>query len=149
QPEFHLARRLTTHHGSFSGVIRATIDISELEKFYKSIDVGPGGAISLFGFDNIVRAHTSQDPAAKSFLGRSAPKAKVFALYRQTPAGVYWNYDNAQPQLEKVKRLVSYRVVAGFPLLAVVGLAEDDIFQQARATAYRYCLIALLFTVCV
>src|SRR5580704_10382986 len=143
---FHLTRRLTAPDGSFGGVILATIDILELQKFYNSIDIGRGGVISLDGFDGIVRARSGRDPGAKDFVGQSTAKAKMFSLYRQSPTGTYWNYQNATPQIGGVRRLISYQVVEGFPLIAVVGLAEDDIFRQSTAMAHKYCLIALLLT---
>jgi diguanylate cyclase (GGDEF)-like protein/PAS domain S-box-containing protein len=146
---FHLTRRLTKPDGSFGGVILATIDILELQKFYGSIDVGPGGAISLFGFDSVVRAHYSRDPAANNVVGHSAPQSRMFALYRQSPAGIYWNFENTRPPFENVRRMVAYRVVQGFPLIAVVALAEEDMFRQATLAAQRYDLIALALTACI
>ena len=83
------------------------------------------------------------------FVGQSVISTKVFTLYRQSPAGSYWNFENATRQFEGVKRLISYQVVEGFPLIAVVGQAEADIFQQSRSAAHKYCLIALVFTVLV
>jgi diguanylate cyclase (GGDEF)-like protein/PAS domain S-box-containing protein len=143
---FHLTRRLTAPDGSFGGVILATIDILQLERFYNSIDIGRGGVISLVGFDGIVRARSGRDPGAKDFVGRSNAQTQVFSLFRQSPAGSYWNFEKSEPQFEGVRRLISYQVVEGFPLVAVVGLAESDIFQQATATAHEYYLIALVVT---
>ena len=42
--------------------------------------------------------------------------------------------------------MISYRVVDGLPLLATVGLAEDDIFRQAVSTARKYDQIGLFLT---
>jgi diguanylate cyclase (GGDEF)-like protein/PAS domain S-box-containing protein len=143
---FHLTRRLTAGDGSFGGVILATIDIPQLEKFYSSIDIGRQGVIALIGFDGIIRARSGRDPEAKSFVGQSNAKTQVFSLFRQSPAGSYWNFEKSEPQFEGVRRLISYQVVEGFPLVAVVGLSESDIFQQSTATARRYYLIALVVT---
>jgi diguanylate cyclase (GGDEF)-like protein len=146
RPIIQLTRRLTTPDGSFDGVIIAAIDIRQLDRFCNSIDVGRAGVISLVGFDGIIRARSDRDPAAKDFLGESILDTKVFALYRQSPTGRYWNFEKPTRRFEGVNRLISYQVVEGFPLIAVVGQAESDIFWQARSTAHRYHLIALALT---
>jgi diguanylate cyclase (GGDEF)-like protein/PAS domain S-box-containing protein len=143
---FQLTRRLTAPDGSFGGVIVASVDIAQLEKFYGSIDIGHDGIISLIGFDGILRARSGRDPGAKNFVGRSAAPSKVFSLLRESPSGHFWNRENGELQFEPVKRLISYQVVEGLPLIAIVGLAEEGIFQQSTATAHKYYLIALVLT---
>ncbi|MGP0094229.1 MAG: putative bifunctional diguanylate cyclase/phosphodiesterase [Xanthobacteraceae bacterium] len=143
---FLLTRRLTAPDGSFGGVILAAIDIVQLERFYSSIDIGRGGVISLIGFDGVIRARSGRDPVAKDFVGQSVIRTKVFTLYRQSPTGTYWNFQNSTQQFEGVNRLISYQVVEGFPLLAVIGQAEGDIFRQSKLMANKYYLIALVLT---
>ncbi len=65
---------------------------------------------------------------------------------RQSPAGSYWSFSKATHQFEGINRLISYRVVQGLPLFAVVGLAEGDVFQEAASTARRYYEIGFLLT---
>ena len=146
---FHVTRRLTAPDGSFGGVILASIDILQLQRFYASIDVGGGGIISLIGFDGIIRARSGHAPEAQDFVGQSVGQAKVALLYRQSPAGSYWNFENATRQFEAVRRLISYQVVEGFPLIAIVGQSEGDIFAPSTATAHKYYLIAVVLTVIV
>jgi two-component sensor histidine kinase len=146
---FVLARRLTASDGSFGGVIVAAIDILKLESFYNSIDIGPDGAISLYGFDGIVRARSGRNPAAHTLVGKSAAHTRIFSLYRQSPSGHYWNFGAGAPPLDGVRRLASYRVVEGFPLIVAVGLAESDIFAEATSAARKYYLIALVLSACV
>jgi PAS domain S-box-containing protein len=149
RPVFVLARRLAAADGSFAGAIVAAIDIRRLEEFYNSIDIGRGGSISLAGFDGIVRARGGRDPAAHDFVGKSISQTKMFSLFRQSPVGHYWNFDHLVPPLDGVRRLVSYDVVEGLPLIAAVGLTESNIFAQSNAAARNYYLIALGLTVAV
>ena len=142
---FVLARRLTARDGSFAGVIVAAIDILRLEEFYNSIHIGRGGSISLTGFDGIIRARGGP-PTAHDFVGRSISHTKLFSLFRQSPVGQYWNFGDSVQPLDGVRRLVSYEVVEGFPLVAAAGLAESDIFEQSTVTAHRYYLIASALT---
>jgi diguanylate cyclase (GGDEF)-like protein len=145
KPSIQLTRRLFTPEGSFGGIIGASLDIVELERFYNSVDIGRAGIIALVGFDGIVRARSGRDATAKERIGQSVADRPMFGLFRQSPAGSFWNSRNTT-NFEPVKRLISYRVVEGLPLIATVGLAESDIFQQAVSTTRNYEQIGLFLT---
>jgi len=145
KPSIQLTRRLLTPDGSFAGIITGSLDIVELERFYNSVDVGRQGMIALVGFDGIIRARSGRDTTSRDFIGQSVSGRTMFALLRQSPVGSFWNSRNTVT-FERIKRLISYRVVDGFPLLATVGLAEDDIFRQAVSTARKYDQIGLFLT---
>ena len=145
KPSIQLTRRLVRPDGSFGGVIAASLNVMQLEEFYNTIDIGQGGIISLVGFDGIIRARSGRDAGAMGFIGRSITDRRMFDLFRQKPTGAYWN--SADPaNFEGISRLISYRVVEGLPLIAVVGSAESDIFQQAMSTARKYNQIGLFLT---
>jgi len=145
KPSIQLTRRLSTPDGSFGGVIAASLDIVELENIYNSIDIGHAGIIALVGFDGVVRARSGRDPTAQGYVGQSVLGRTMFGQFRQKPAGSFWSSRNSAT-FERVNRLISYRVVDGLPLLAVVGLAEDDIFRQAISTTRKYHQIGLFLT---
>jgi diguanylate cyclase (GGDEF)-like protein len=140
-----LTRRLVTPDGSFVGIIAGSLNVLQLEAFYNSIDIGHAGVIALVGFDGIIRARSGRDAAASAFIGQSVAETKVFGLFRKNPIGAYWN-SAGSAHFEGISRLVSYRVVEGLPLIAIVGLAESDIFQQSTLTAHKYNLIGLFLT---
>lgn len=141
-----LARKLRAPDGSFDGVILASLDVLKVEKFYNSIDVGRLGTISLVGFDGIIRARSSRSHDAEGLTGRSMAQTRIFALYRQSPAGSYWTSPNIAAQMDGVPRLISYRVVEGLPLIVVVGLARDDIFGPASIKTGQYRQVGLGLT---
>jgi diguanylate cyclase (GGDEF)-like protein/PAS domain S-box-containing protein len=145
KPTVQLARKLRTPDGSFNGVILASLDIPQVEQFYGSIDVGRAGVIALIGFDGVVRARSSGQPGVEGIIGRSIAGEKLFDVYRQSPTGNYWNSDFAAQQ-DGVARLISYRVVQGLPLIAVIGLAKGDIFDQAESRISQYCQVGLALT---
>jgi diguanylate cyclase (GGDEF)-like protein/PAS domain S-box-containing protein len=132
-----LTRRLIEPDGSFGGTIGASLDVVQLDNFYNSIDIGPAGIITLVGFDGIIRARSGRNPVSSGFIGQSTSQTKLFELIRKSPVGSYWNSTSAH-QFEGINRLISYHVVEGLPLIAVVGLAEGDIFRQSQLTARRY-----------
>jgi two-component sensor histidine kinase len=149
RPKFVLTRRLMTSDGAFGGVVIAAIDILRLEEFYRLINIGPEGAIALIGFDGIIRVRSGPNPQVHDFVGKSAAQTRLFSLYRQSPSGRYWNFENVELSLDRIRRLIFYRVVQGFPLIVTVGLGESDIFKEATSVQHKYYLVALVLSACV
>lgn len=139
-----LTRRLIAADGSFAGIAAAALDPYQFERFYNSIDLGAHGVASLVGFDGIVRARGGTRTGDGDFIGRSISQVKVFESFPKSPHGSYWNTDQ---KLDGIKRLIFYRVVQGLPLIALVGLAESDIFAQAYIQSSNYAVIGLVLTI--
>ena len=128
-----LVRKLKAPDGSFDGVLLAALDILRIEKFYNSIDIGRAGVINLVGFDGIIRARSTRQNDAERLAGRSMARTMAFRLLERETAGSYWTTPEMSAQMDGILRLISYRVVDGLPLIAVVALANEDIFEQASA----------------
>jgi diguanylate cyclase (GGDEF)-like protein len=139
-----LTRALRAPHGKFSGVVAATIATDKLTRFYETVDLGPHGAVNLVGFDGIVRASVGMKTAtvgksmANTVLQRSAAKAEEG--WFKTPGTI-----------DGVRRIMSYRVVDGFPLVLSVGRGESEILgdywhrrDMSRAVASGLTLFILI-----
>src|SRR5215471_14642086 len=149
QPVIELARRLAGPDDAFDGVVVTAIDVEQLEKFFSALDLGPAGIVSLAGFDGIIRARGGPDPTVQRLVGASIAKTQAFRQFGASPRGSYWN-DNLQPgRLDGINRLVTYSVVSGEPLLAIVGLAEGDVFAQSNATVLTYIVAGIILTILV
>ena len=142
----HLTRPIFASDGSFNGVIGASVDIRTLQSFYNSIDLGDGGIISLTGFDGVIRVRGGHDPNVERLRGKAIPTARLFGLYREQPTGTYWNDTSVQGKLDGVRRLISYRVIEGLPLIAVVGLSDENVFERANSKIHDYRQVALALT---
>ncbi len=138
KPIFQLVRRLRAPDGSFAGVVYASLDIEQIKNFYNSIDTNRKWLITLAGFDGIIRASNGFDSRATDPTGRSIEHTKVFELFRKDPVGSHWNSPDPQNRIDGVRRLVSYRVVEGVPLIAIVGMAENDVFGAAVSKSEQY-----------
>ena len=144
-----MTRRLTKPDGSFDGVVASALDVLQLESFFSSLDLGSKGIVSLVGLDGVIRARGGQDPSTRNFAGATVLQAPVFAALRKSPAGNYWNALSVGNRFDGVNRLMSYRAVSGVPLVAIVGLASQDIFQEANATLRKYVIAGTVLTLIV
>ncbi len=142
-------RRLSKPDGSFDGVVASSLDVQQLEKFFSSLDIGHGGVVSLVGFDGIVRARGGPDPNVQRLAGISIIHSPLFAALSHSAVGSYWNTAASSAKFDGISRLISYRVVSGLPLIAVVGLAEKSIFQVTNATLRKYALAGAILTLIV
>jgi diguanylate cyclase (GGDEF)-like protein/PAS domain S-box-containing protein len=142
-------RRLSKVDGTFDGTVASALDVSELEEFFSSLDLGLGGIVSLISSDGTVLARAGTDPATRGFAGLSVRKTQLFKELQGTAAGNYWNAPNGNLQFDSVHRLMSYRSVSGIPLIAVVGLSSRDIFRHANATLRKYITIGTILTLMV
>ncbi|MEA2877348.1 MAG: hypothetical protein QOF14_2544 [Hyphomicrobiales bacterium] len=130
-----LTRALRTPHGAFAGVVVASIRADKLTRFYELVELGPDGAISLVGLDGIIRASAGLKVDA---IGRSMAGSELMRRVATTEEGSY----TIKGVMDGVRRLVSYRVVEGFPLVLWVGRAEREVFAVYRRNSVSYRVIA-------
>jgi diguanylate cyclase (GGDEF)-like protein len=139
-------RRLSQPDGSFDGIVASLLDVRQLETFFGSLDIGHGGVVSLVGFDGTVRARGASDAGARSYAGLSIVDSPLFRAVGQSPDGSYWNSAASSAKFDNISRLISFRVVSGLPLVAVVGLAEQSIYQEANETLRHYVVAGTILS---
>ena len=126
-----LTRRLTDSTGAFDGVLVASLDPYHLSKFFESIDLGKDGAITLIGEDGLIRARGGLDP---QILGRSIKESALFRSISKANEGV----QVGNSPITSGRRIVSFRHVAGFPLIVTVGMSEFDVLAEHRQVRERF-----------
>jgi len=140
--DIFVTRRLTAADGSFAGVVAAVLDAGALTRVGAAIDLGPQGTFGLIGFDGVVRARAVEGKFDAGTIGKTfAPGAGAMAYAIDAPSGHFWN---SPGMFDNVSRLISYRVIDGYPVVAVVTAAEAEIYRHADIQARIYWLIALL-----
>ncbi len=133
-------RRLSNPDGTFAGTVACAIDVTQLEEFFGSLDIGSRGVVALVGSDAVVRARGGPDPATRGLPGQLVRNSPLLHHLQQSPQGSFWNTPQASEQFDGVRKLISYRQLSGVPLIALVGLANVDIFRHADATARKYLI---------
>jgi PAS domain S-box-containing protein len=141
---FTLSRRVTAPDGGFAGIVAAFVDPAQLAKKMGAIDLGPDGTFILVGFDAVVRTRAVNGQIDWASVGRNIPSLGIIQRFRQAPTGTFWNVPGP---LEMVSRLISYRVLESFPMVAAVSISETEVYRRANENALMYWTIALLLTV--
>jgi diguanylate cyclase (GGDEF)-like protein/PAS domain S-box-containing protein len=145
KPSIQLTRPVNNPSGGFAGTVAISLDVDELEKFFRSLNLGPGGTVSLVHTDSVILARGGPG----SYAGTKLASPELIEAVKRSPTGSYWNTATSRAQFEGVKRLVSYRAAAGLPLIAVIGLANKTIFRQADESLQKYLIIGAFLTAAV
>ncbi|MBS0241975.1 MAG: response regulator, partial [Proteobacteria bacterium] len=133
-----LTRRLVDKRGAFAGVLVASLSTDHLSALYESVDLGRDGAITLVGFDAIIRARGGMNA---DVLGRSMRQSQIFSMYENQPSGVI----TGTGAVDGVSRLLSYRVVRNLPLIVIAAMSEREIYAdfERERRLYTWSGIAL------
>ena len=116
-------RRINKADGSFGGIVVASLDPNYFSEFYKSLDTGPGSVAVLVGTDGIVRARRSDENNA---VGQDISKSMLFERLKTADSGKYfW-----RSLVDGTRRLYSYRKLNDYPLIAMIGFTEDQVFAE-------------------
>lgn len=129
-----LTRGVRAADGSFRGVIGASLDPNYLAKFYQSIDGGSHGAVVLVGLDGVVRASAG---FRSNVVGGSLLGSQLFKRIAEADTGSFLTSGSQ----DGVKRIVSYRVVKGFPLVVYVGEGEDEVLAKYWSDRSLYFVV--------
>ncbi len=123
-------RRIDGPDGGFRGVVVVSVDIAYLERFYQSMALG-NGIVLLAGTDGVIRARAPERPGT---IGESLPPVARAHMLSGAPQGSYRSVSRADGAL----RLVSFRRVAGYPLVVAVGLDEAEVLAPYRRDRAQY-----------
>ena len=129
-PEWHLhfTRRLNDSDGKFAGVAIVEVDPAYFTSGYERSRQGDLGALGLYGLDGVFRALRIGD---KVLWGQRASDATDSA--KGEPVLNSW---------DGLRRYTSARRLHGFPLVALVGLAEHEQMAPFEQQRRNYLLAA-------
>jgi two-component system, cell cycle sensor histidine kinase and response regulator CckA len=141
---FNLMRPLNDPDQSFSGLIALGFETSYFNRFFTPQNLGLRGEVLLLRDDGIPLVN--EMPVK----GMTNPDFKQSLLFREklpkAPSGVY-RVNNVLTGHQDL--VVAYQRLSRFPVIAVIGLNEDDVLAPWRGRAVRQgCLtMALCFLV--
>ena len=118
-----ISRAWTSGDGKFLGAIVAALEPEQIEKLYQLIDIGNRGAVSLLLRDGTLLA---RGPHLESVIGASFADQPLFSeRLPRSAAGTFRD----EGRIDALRRVSSYRAVAGLPLVVVVGLDETEVLS--------------------
>jgi diguanylate cyclase (GGDEF)-like protein len=137
-----LLRRLRYPDGSTAGVMLLSVNPNFIERFYRAVDLGAHGSISIRNQDNVILAAQG---FSGDVLGRKIGLGKPLEGAPDSVSGHYWGIG----AVDGINRLIAYRVSDKYPLIFNVGLSEDSILSEYRQHRAGYVVIASIVTLLV
>ncbi|MFV3130244.1 ATP-binding protein [Niveispirillum sp. KHB5.9] len=137
-----ISLRLNQPDGSFGGVIVMAVDPFYLSNYFHKLDLGQEGVVNILGMDGIVRARSGRADNADNVtgLGQSMADSGVMGMARQVPDGVVENASS----IDGVRRLLAFRHIRAYPLVAIVGRGLEEILSPWWSLAWRALIAALV-----
>lgn len=130
-----LSLRITLPDGSFGGVVVMAIDPSYLTSFYQQADLGAHGLLGVTGLDGYTRGRNIGGEVSFNQDARALP---WFIRHATQPTGNF--VDDGEP--DGIRRIISYRTLGDYPLMAVVGTAYDEAIASSLHRRTGYLLAA-------
>ena len=131
-----LSRRLSDEHGEFAGVLVAAIPLRFFGDFFRSLQVGGHGIVSLLRADGVMLV---RDPLG-DHVGERVAGSPLFNTYlSQSPIGVL----RLDSLTDGIDRIFAYRQIENLPLVVSVGIAVDDALSGWYAELRQYVAVWL------
>jgi len=130
-----MSHRINRADGSFGGIVYAAVDPEYFTGFYQQADLGEHGVVTLIGLDGIVRARRA---GQKSSFGEHMRGTKLFVEQAKSRNGSYLSRGKA----DGVARFVSFRTLAQYPLIVMVGTSKAETLAPFHERERRYYLTA-------
>jgi len=134
-----LTRRIDAPDGSFGGVVVLSLSPDYLTKFYNEVDLGRYGAITLAGFDGVVRVRATRDESSGAQDISSSPLFKE-AMRRKT--GTL----RTVSRIDHVDRIWAFRSLDEYGLIVCAGMGIADLMAEPRERRTGYLVGAALIT---
>ena len=133
-----VSRRVDHADGSFAGVVIAAMDVAYFQAFYATFDLGHDGSAGLLSADGDLLLRY---PPAESVIGT---KLRVSQPFRDLdPSAISGTFDVVSP-VDNVRKIFAWRRVAGYPLVVVTGLGEEEKLAVWRTGAVEHLLTAVV-----
>ncbi|MGC1664048.1 MAG: EAL domain-containing protein [Bradyrhizobium sp.] len=132
-----VAHRLTGPKGEFAGIITRTIMPATIEKYFASVVLREGAAISMYRRDGILLARY---PHVERMIGSNIRASNVYAYMSLASGGTL----RLTSPIDGQKRLASVDVLQHFPLAIVASMTVDAALADWRAQTRFLVVVAAL-----
>ena len=141
-----LSRRITDREGKLIGVTVLSLDPGYIERTFALLDVGPGGAITLFKDDGYILARAPALPGMHRHNTSEEP-SHAGLYHRLKHTGVVSG--RVRSPVDGTERIASFRKVSELPLIVGISRSVEDVLAPVRDTKRRIlwlgALVSLFF----
>ncbi|MCU1382965.1 MAG: hypothetical protein JWL71_1662 [Acidobacteria bacterium] len=120
-----VGRRLTTSDGAFDGIVAISFTPDALRAFFRTIDVGAAGAVSVLHPDGFVLI---REPSSANPIGESSKANPIFTAAQRSHAGVV---EGPLPP-DAAVMVTAFRVTDTPPLIVAVSLDRSELLADWR-----------------
>ena len=139
-----LSRPIVSPKGHLHGVVVASVNPDYFETVFSDVDLGPGGAVTLLGDDNTLRARVSGGQATG--MGQVLKLASDHPLLDvNKPEGTYTRVS----AVDNMERITAFRRVPGYPLNMLVSNTTEGALEEWRGMRNVTLVVALLLGVAI
>jgi diguanylate cyclase (GGDEF)-like protein/PAS domain S-box-containing protein len=139
--QFRLARPLL-RDGAFVGLVMITLLPEHITDFYRSLQLGPNSSIAMLTLEPKLIAH--QPTPASSMYDRIVPElgsAIGIDIERESGGTAF----GVEGPFDRIRRDVFYKKLVDYPVLLVIGIAEQDLDDAIASARSSLGLLALAF----
>ncbi|MBR0647344.1 GGDEF domain-containing protein [Plastoroseomonas hellenica] len=123
-----ISRRLPDASGQFAGIVMGALRIAYFQELFASLDLGPGGSVTLFRLDGRVIA---RHPFNDADIDRDLSGSANFRRFAAEGSGSFVG----RAAIDGVERLYNFRRVGNLPLMLAVATSVEDIYAAWRTKA--------------
>ena len=139
-----LSRPIVSPKGHLHGVVVASVNPDYFETVFSDVDLGPGGAVTLLGDDNTLRARVPGGQATG--MGQVLKLASDHPLLDvNKPEGTYTRVS----AVDNMERITAFRRVPGYPLNMLVSITTEAALEEWRGMRNVTLVVALLLGVAI
>ena len=128
QWSIQFTRKIIKRDGSFGGVLVLSVSPDYFSNYFRTLDLGKGGAIALLGADGVILARSSPLKNRIEANGLSISANRVFLDRNSPPAGVTHRVSH----VDGIMRTGAYRRLVGYPLVVNLAFADEEVFRPVR-----------------
>ena len=122
-----LSRPIVSPSGYLHGVVVASVNPDYFEKVYSDVELGAGGAMSLLGDDNMLRARVTGGEAKGMGQSVTLPPGHPLADLNKAE-GTYVRVS----EVDQTERITAFRRVPGYPLNMLVSNTTEAALEEWR-----------------
>jgi len=138
QTSIPLSRRISKPDGSFGGIVYIGLTADYFFDYYKKLDLGQNPLLSVTGIDRFNRVRQVGDNYT------SGQDVRDSNLWGEIQADRLYGTFTGNNFLDRVNRIISYRVMPDYPLVVMVGVSTETALAEFEKRKQSYLLVASL-----